>query len=84
MSHQAIAKHTGITKHTAKHTGITKHTAKHTGITKHTAKHTGITAPQTIRTFTFISIMENKEFYHNILLDNQEHQLKLLYRALRK
>ena len=41
LSHQVIAKHTGITKHTAKHTGITKHTEKHTGITKHTAKTYG-------------------------------------------
>ena len=41
------------------------------------AKHTGITAPQTIRTFTFISIMENKEFYQNILLDNQETPIKI-------
>ena len=41
------------------------------------AKHTGITTPQTIRTFTFISIMENKESYQNILLDNQETPIKI-------
>ena len=41
------------------------------------AKHTGITAPQTIRTFTFISIMENKESYQNILLDDQETPIKI-------
>ena len=40
------------------------------------AKHTGITAPQTIRTFTFISIMENKESYQNIL-DDQETPIKI-------
>ena len=40
-------------------------------------KHTGITTPQTIRTFTFISIMENKESYQNILLDNQETPIKI-------
>ena len=46
----------------------------------------GITTPQTIKTFTFISIMENKESYQNILLLDtpKKHQLKLLYRALRK
>ena len=41
------------------------------------AKHTIITTPQTIRTFTFISIMENKESYQNILLDNQETPIKI-------
>ena len=41
------------------------------------AKHTRITTPQTIRTFTFISIMENKESYQNILLDNQETPIKI-------
>ena len=41
------------------------------------AKHTGIAAPQTIRTFPFISIMENKESYQNILLDNQETPIKI-------
>ena len=41
------------------------------------AKHTGITTPQTIRTFTFISMMENKESYQNILLDNQETPIKI-------
>ena len=41
------------------------------------AKHTGITAPQTIRTFTFTSIMENKESYQNILLDDQETPIKI-------
>ena len=41
------------------------------------AKHTGITTPQTIRAFTFISIMENKESYQNILLDNQETPIKI-------
>ena len=41
------------------------------------AKHTGITTPQTSRTFTFISIMENKESYQNILLDNQETPIKI-------
>ena len=41
------------------------------------AKHTGITAPQTIRTFPFISIMENKESYQNILLDNKEAPIKI-------
>ena len=41
------------------------------------AKHTGITTLQTIRTFTFISIMENKESYQNILLDNQETPIKI-------
>ena len=35
------------------------------------AKHTGTATPKTIRTFTFISIMENKESYQDILLDNQ-------------
>ena len=33
--------------------------------------------PQAIRTFTFISIMENKESYQNILLDNQETPIKI-------
>ena len=41
------------------------------------AKHTGIATPQTIRTFTFISMMENKESYQNILLDNQETPIKI-------
>ena len=41
------------------------------------AKHTGITTPQTIRRFTIISIMENKESYQNILLDNQETPIKI-------
>ena len=41
------------------------------------AKHTRITTPQTIRMFTFISIMENKESYQNILLDNQETPIKI-------
>ena len=41
------------------------------------AKHTGITTLQTSRTFTFISIMENKESYQNILLDNQETPIKV-------
>ena len=41
------------------------------------AKHTGIITPQTIRAFTFISIMENKESYQNILLDNQETPIKI-------
>ena len=41
------------------------------------AKHTGITAPQTIRTFPFISIIENKESYQNILLDNKEAPIKI-------
>ena len=36
------------------------------------AKHTGITTLQTI-----ISIMENKESYQNILLDNQETPIKI-------
>ena len=52
---------------------ILKYFLSHQAITK----HTGITAPQTIRTFTFISIMENKEPYQNILLDNQETPIKI-------
>ena len=46
-------------------------------VTSSYCKYTGITAPQTIRTFTFISIMENKESYQNILLDNQETPIKI-------
>ena len=42
------------------------------------AKHTGITTLQTIKTFTIISIMENKESYQNILLDNQETSIKII------
>ena len=41
------------------------------------AKHTGITTPQTIRTFPFISMMENKESYQNILLGNKETPIKI-------
>ena len=52
---------------------ILKYFSSHQAI----AKHTGITAPQTIRTFPFISIMENKESYQNILLDNQETPIKI-------
>ena len=52
---------------------ILKYFLSHQAITK----HTGITAPQTIRTFTFISIMENKESYQNMLLDNQETPIKI-------
>ena len=52
---------------------ILKYFLSHQAITK----HTGITAPQTIRTFTFISIMENKESYQNILIDNQETPIKI-------
>ena len=36
-----------------------------------------ITTPQTIRTFTFISTMETKESYQNMLLDNQEIPIKI-------
>ena len=52
---------------------ILKYFLSHQAITK----HTGITTPQTIRTFTFTSIMENKESYQNILLDNQETPIKI-------
>ena len=52
---------------------ISKYFLSHQAI----AKHTGITTPQAIRTFTFISIMENKESYQNILLDNQETPIKI-------
>ena len=48
------------------------------------AKHTGITAPQTIRTFTFISIMENNKYYQNILLDNQEAPIKITLSSTRE
>ena len=41
------------------------------------AKHTGIATPQTIRTFTFISVMENNGSYQNILSDNQETSIKI-------
>ena len=40
------------------------------------AKHTGIATPQTIRTFTFISVMENNGSYQNIS-DNQETSIKI-------
>ena len=43
-----------------------------------TAKHTGITNPQTVRTFTFILVMENKDSYQNILLDNQKTPIKII------
>ena len=58
---------------------ILKYFSSHQAI----AKHTGITTTQTIRTFTFVSMMENKEFYQNILLDNQETPIKItLYKSI--